>query len=388
MNNFTWKKDFGFPWLVSFQSYNYDFINADALINLLSVKGGKLVTPNGMSYGVLVLDSNARHMSLPVLRKIRDLVKGGAAFAGIQPQSDPSIADNSTEFHNIVNEIWNGNNAKVFTGKGLGDVMNALNIQPDFAYTKPQADTKLMYVHRKLNDGDVYRADNRHGRREDLEATFRVAGKIPELWFAETGKTEPLSYNIADGVTKVKLHMEPNDAFFVVFKNKAANTSFELPAVQVKELATINDAWNVNFQKDRGAPAAIKMNELSSWTDNADAGVKYFSGTGTYTKTITAPADWFTKDTELWLNLGDVKNLAEVTVNGKLLGVLWKKPFRVNVTDALKQGTNQVEIKVTNLWVNRIIGDAQPGITSKITYTSMPFYGLILLCYLRACQDP
>jgi len=388
LNNFTWKKDFGFPWLVSFQSYNYDFINADALINLLSVKGGKLVTPNGMSYGVLVLDSNARHMSLPVLRKIRDLVKGGAAFAGIQPQSDPSIADNSTEFHNIVNEIWNGNNAKVFTGKGLGDVMNALNIQPDFAYTKPQADTKLMYVHRKLNDGDVYRADNRHGRREDLEATFRVAGKIPELWFAETGKTEPLSYNIADGVTKVKLHMEPNDAFFVVFKNKAANTSFELPAVQVKELATINDAWNVNFQKDRGAPAAIKMNELSSWTDNADAGVKYFSGTGTYTKTITAPADWFTKDTELWLNLGDVKNLAEVTVNGKLLGVLWKKPFRVNVTDALKQGTNQVEIKVTNLWVNRIIGDAQPGITSKITYTSMPFYGLILLCYLRACQDP
>jgi hypothetical protein len=252
--------------------------------------------------------------------------------------------------------------------------MTALNIQPDFSYAKPQADTKLMYVHRTLSDGDIYWMDNRHDRVEDIEATFRVAGKVPRLWFAETGKTEPLSYSIADGVTKVKLHMEPNDALFVVFKDKAVKTSVELAALQVKELATINGAWDVSFQKARGAPAAIKMNELTSWTDNADAGVKYFSGTGTYTKNITAPADWFTKSAELWLNLGDVKNLAEVIVNGKSLGVLWKKPFRINVTGALKQGENQIEIKVTNLWVNRIIGDMQPGVTNKITYTSMPFY--------------
>ena len=116
------------------------------------------------------------------------------------------------------------------------------------------------------------------------------------------------------------------------------------------------------------------MNELTSWSDNADAGVKYFSGTATYTKTITAPADWFTKDAELWLNLGDVKNLAEVIVNGKSLGILWKKPFRINVTGALKPGENKLEIKVTNLWVNRLIGDQQPGMDKKITYTTMPFY--------------
>ena len=89
---------------------------------------------------------------------------------------------------------------------------------------------------------------------------------------------------------------------------------------------------------------------------------------------ITALADWFTKDTELWLNLGDVKNLAEVIVNGKSLGILWKKPFRINVTGALKQGENKIEIKVTNLWVNRLIGDAQSNVTNKITYTTMPFY--------------
>jgi hypothetical protein len=197
---------------------------------------------------------------------------------------------------------------------------------------------------------------------------------VPELWFAETGKTEPLSYQIANAVTKVKLHMEPNDALFVVFKNKAIKTTVELPAVKIKELVTINGSWDISFQKDRGAPAAAKMDKLISLTDNADNGIKYFSGTATYTKTITALANWFTKDAELWLNLGDVKNIAEVSVNGKPLGIVWKKPFRVNATGALKAGDNKLEIKVTNLWVNRLIGDAQPGVTNKITFTTMPFY--------------
>ena len=104
--------------------------------------------------------------------------------------------------------------------------------------------------------------------------------------------------------------------------------------------------WKIIFQKDRGAPASATFDKLVSYTENADAGIKYFSGTATYTKTITAHADWFTKDEELWLNLGDVKNLAEVIVNGKSLGIVWKKPFRVNVTDALKTGENKIEIKL------------------------------------------
>ena len=354
--------------------YNYDFINPDALINLLSVKDGKLVTPSGMSYQLLVLDSNAVRMSLPVLKKIEKLVKGGATISGVEPQSTPSLSDDQAEFKNIVKEIWHSNNPKVFTGKTIEEVLNQLNITSDFTYTKPASDTKLIYVHRKTSDRDIYWVDNRNERVEDLEATFRVSGKVPELWFAETGKIEPLSYIIADGATKIKLHMEPNDAFFVVFKDKATKTSAELPSVKVKELETISGAWNVSFQKERGAPATATFDKLVSYTENTDAGIKYFSGTATYTKTITAPTEWFIKDAELWLNLGDVKNLAEVIVNGKSLGILWKNPFRINVTSALKQGQNKVEIKVTNLWVNRLIGDAQPGVANKITYTTMPFY--------------
>lgn len=356
------------------EGYKYDFVNADALINQLTVKNGKLVTPSGMSYRILMLDSNARKMSLPVLRKLRALVKAGAIIGGVKPETTPSLADDQKEFHNIVQEIWGRSNSKVMSAKPIEELLKTLAILPDISYTKPKSNTKLMFVHRQLTDRDIYWINNRTANIEDLEATFRVEGKVPVIWFAETGKTEALSYSISNGITKVKLHLEPNDAFFIVFKDKAIKPSFELPAPKIKELQTLNGAWDLRFQKDRGAPAAIEMNELTSWSDNADAGIKYFSGMATYTKNISASAGWFVKDEELWLNFGDVKNIAEVIVNGKSLGVLWKNPFRINLEGALKAGENKLEIKVTNLWVNRLIGDQQHGMDRKLTYTTMPFY--------------
>jgi hypothetical protein len=139
-------------------------------------------------------------------------------------------------------------------------------------------------------------------------------------------------------------------------------------------LETISGAWEVSFQPDRGAPSNITMDDLVSWSENPDPGVKYFSGTGTYTKTINASENWFEKGKQLWLDLGVVRNLAEVTVNGKSLGIVWKRPFRLDVTEALKPGENKLEIKITNLWVNRLTGDQQPDITKKYTYTTQAFY--------------
>jgi len=356
------------------EGYRFDFINADALINLLSFKEGKLVTPSGMSYRLLVLDSNARMMSLPVLRKISALVKAGAIITGVKPTATPGLNDNQTEFNKLIDEIWGSGNPKVFAGQSLSNVITALNITPDFAYKKPQGNTKLLFVHRTTSDREIYWINNRNDRIEDIEATFRVTGKIPELWFAETGKTEPLSYSIGNGITKVKLHMEPGDALFIVFKNKATKNSVELPAIIVNELATITGSWEINFQKDRGAPVSVRVDELGSWTDNTDTGIKYFSGTATYTKTIQANSGWFKKGNEIWINLDKVENLAEVFVNGKSLGILWHYPFRVNVTGALRVGENKLEIRVTNLWVNRLIGDAQPNVVNKVSYTTMPYY--------------
>ncbi|MDB5267031.1 MAG: glycoside hydrolase [Hymenobacter sp.] len=356
------------------EGYNYDFINADALVHLLSVKNGKLVTPSGMSYRVLVLDSSARQMSVPVLRKLHDLVKAGATVAGMKPVSTPSLSDDPQEFQRLVGEIWGGKNPNVSTGKSLGAVLASLQVAPDFAYAKPQPTTKLLYVHRTLPDGEVYWVNSRNDASQLLEATFRVAGRAPQLWHPETGKMEAASYTIANGLTKVTLPLAPNDAVFVVFRNAATKPSFTVPVATEQKLAAFAEDWQVAFQPNRGAPASASFTKLASYTENSTAGIKYFSGTAIYTKTITAPARWFGSNGQLWLDLGEVKNLAEVVVNGQPLGVVWKKPFRVDVTNALKPGNNQVEIKVTSLWVNRLVGDAQPGVTGKITYTSLLFY--------------
>ena len=147
-----------------------------------------------------------------------------------------------------------------------------------------------------------------------------------------------------------------------------------MPVPVERQLATLEGAWDVSFQPNRGAPSKITLDKLASWSENGDPGVKYFSGTATYTKTIQVPAAWLQSSARLWLDLGDVKNLAEVYVNGKPLGIVWKSPFRVDVTSAMKTGANDLEVKVTNLWVNRLIGDQQPGVQTKYTYTTQPFY--------------
>jgi len=194
------------------------------------------------------------------------------------------------------------------------------------------------------------------------------------LWHPDTGVIEPAAYRVQDGRTIVPMRLEVDDAVFVVFRKAAAAPSRVLPAATTTPLATVEGPWAVAFQPDRGAPATATFPSLASWSEHADRGIKYFSGTATYAKSIEAPAAWFAGGNQLWLDLGDVKNLAEVTVNGRKLPLVWKQPFRVNVTGALRPGANAVEIAVTNLWVNRIIGDMQPDAARKYTYTPMEFY--------------
>jgi len=360
--------------------FGFDYINADGLIHELSVANGRIVTKSGMSYRVLGLDPYSEHMSLPVLRAIHKLVEEGAIVAGPKPTNDPSLADDETEFRKLNEELFGDGTGthsvgkgSVYAGQKLEDVFLSLKVAPDFDYSKPEDDANVLFAHRKLANGDLYFVDNRKDRSETIDATFRVTGKEPELWYAETGKTEPVSYKIADGRTTVPLHLESWGTVFVVFRKPTSEMSRTLPAVVDSEKATVDGPWKVSFGPDLGAPASITLDALSSWSDNSDAGVKYYSGTGTYTKTITAPADWFGKGEHLWIDLGDVKNLAHVTVNGKDLGVVWHAPYRVDVTSAFKPGPNEVTIKVTNAWVNRLIGDQQPGAT-KYTYADVKPY--------------
>lgn len=347
--------------------YNYDFINADALINKLTVKNTRLVIPGGGSYAVLVLDSNAIRMSLPVLRKLHSLVKAGAKIAGVQPKFPAGQKDATAEFDELLKETWPAANERSTT-----DLLQGI-AAPDFSYDA-SAGSNLLFVHRRLKDREIYWVNNRKDRAETVQARFRVTGKKPELWHPETATTEPLSYRIADGVTTVELPLQPNDAVFVVFREKATTGAYTLPAVTEQVLTSIEGPWKLRFQEKRGAPAEAVFDKLVSYTENTVPGIKYFSGTAVYEKSITVASAELAGGQHWVLDLGTVKNIAEVFINGKPAGIVWKQPFRVNISGSLKAGENIIEIRVTNLWVNRLIGDAQPGVTEKITYTTMPFY--------------
>ena len=361
--------------------YNFDYINADGLIHELRVSDGKITTRSGMSYRVLALDKYSKHMSLPVLRALHSLVEQGAVVAGAKPSDTPSLADNAAEFKKLNDELFgsgegvqNVGKGKVYAGQNAESALKALNVAPDFDFSNSGNDQKIAFLHRRLADGDLYFVDNRGDSASDVEASFRIAGKSPELWYSDTGKIVPASYRIAEGRTTVPLHFEPWGTVFVVFRKPAKEAARTLPKTTEAQLAAIDGPWTVAFQEGRGAPASVTLDKLISWTDSADPGVKYFAGTGTYTKTIEAQAGWFGKGETVWIDLGDVKNLASVTVNGKELGTVWHAPYRVDATAALKPGANEITVKVINSWVNRIIGDQQPGVTTKYTFETWNAY--------------
>ena len=360
--------------------YGFDYINADGLIHMLSATKGRITTKSGMEYRLLALDPYSQHMSLPVLRAIRKLVEDGAVVAGQKLTDDPSLADDQGEFQRLNEELFGDGmgvhrvgKGTVYAGENAEGALQAMKVAPDFDHTKPESDTRLRFVHRKLADGDLYFVDNRNDRDETVDATFRVAGKAAELWHPETGQAEPASYKIAEGRTTVPLHLEPWGTVFVVFRKPTQEASRRLPEVVETELATVEGPWEVAFQPGRGAPASIRLDKLISWSESTDAGVKCFSGAGTYKKSIEASREWFKPGRKLWIDLGEVKNLAELTVNGKSLGIAWHTPYRVDATRALKPGANEVTIKVINAWVNRLIGDEQPGAT-KYTFADVKPY--------------
>lgn len=362
------------------EGYNFDYINADALLNVLTFEDGELATPSGMRYRVLALDPHSQRMSLPVLRKIHDLVRAGAIVCGPKPTDTPSLSDDPVDFQKIADELWSSGNGnpfgkgKVYGNQSLSEVLAAIGAIPDFSYTRPLPDTKLLFVHRKLQDGDLYFIDNRNDRFENLSATFRVTGTEAELWHPDTGKIESTSYFTVNGSTIVPLYLAPWETVFVAFRRPAKTPSRIVPGVLEKFVELVEGPWEVSFQPHSGAPARKTFDQLTAWNEDPDPGVKYFSGTATYTKTIQVPGEWFKPGAHLWIDLGSVKNLAEVSVNGKPLGIAWKAPFKVDATEALTPGANTLQINVTNGWANRIIGDRQPGVTTTYTFTSPTFY--------------
>ena len=356
----------------------YDFINRDALFDAVSVSGGELLAKGGARYRALYLGGSARRMTVPTLRRIAALAEAGATVIGMAPEASPALNDDPAEFARLVARLWGGGPVtKVGAGQVIAsrDADGALaeaGVKPDFRMEGAAADAEVLFVHRTAPEGDLWFLNNRKQREERISARFRVTGKVPELWHADDGRIEPVTYRIENGETVVPLALAAEDSVFVVFRKPAAALSAEVKPMTLSPVSALDGPWTVRFQPGRSAPAAITLPALASLSENADPGVKYFSGEATYVRSFTLPKGT-RPGAALWLDLGQVAEIAEVRINGQLAGHAWHKPYRVEIGSVLRKGTNTVEVTVANLWVNRLIGDAQPG-ASKLTWTAMPTY--------------
>jgi hypothetical protein len=350
--------------------YDYDFINADVLLHRISVAAdGRLVLPDGLGYRVLVLPESPR-MRPELLEKLHDLVAGGATILGPRPIESPSLTG-QPEADRLVAEsaasLWGDLNGTTRTiryvgrgmvvwGRPIADVLARLGAAKDFEWAGP-LDAGIAWTHRRTDDADIYYLSNLTDRPIALQARFRVANRDAELWRPDSGDVTPASYSQDGGRTTLSLELERNETLFVVFRGEAAAASRRVPRPNRTELAEASGEWTITFPEGQGAPKRVTMDALQSWTESDVPGIRYFSGTATYGNTIDAAGAWFRPGRRLFLSLGDVRDVAEVFVNGRPLGVLWKPPYRVDATSALRAGANRIEIRVTNEWTNRIAGD-------------------------------
>jgi len=358
--------------------YAYDFVNADILANVLKVEKGELVAPGGARYRALYLGGSSRVMTLPTLRRLAQLAEQGATIVGVAPERAPGLRDDPAAFQMLVGKLWSGapvtkiGQGQVVAGTDVEQALAATGLGPDFAHEGAGADSDIRFIHRSLADGELYFVTNGKARAEKIEARFRVAGRQPELWRAIAGTSEPLSYRTEGSETVVPLELGPEDAVFILFRKPAAQPAATVAKPHLQQVARLDKPWKVTFQQGRGAPASITMPVLAPLQQAKDPGVRYFSGVASYETSFALPKG-ASSGAPLWIDLGSVGDLAEVRVNGQLAGTSWFAPYRLDIGRYVKPGANRLEVKVANLWVNRLIGDQQPG-AAKVTFTIAPTY--------------
>jgi hypothetical protein len=359
--------------------YAYDYVNADIVLHELTVDGHDVVSRGGARYKALYLGGTSRHMSLDVLRRVAELADGGATVIGAAPTGSPGLHDDPAAYAALVKRLWAGGavtpvgRGQVVAGHDAEAALQAMGVRPDFSYAPAAPDSQILFIHRRLADGDIYFVTNRKAREESIEASFRVAGRAPEIWRADTGQSTPASYRTDGEETVVPLKLAAEDSVFIVFRSPARTPARTVAETVWTPLAAVSGEWSLQFQENRGAPASAQLTRLQSLTENSDPGIRYFSGTVTYRTSFELPSG-VRPGAPLMLDLGRVGDIAQVAVNGHDVGYAWKAPYRVDISHAVKPGRNDLEIKVADLWVNRLIGDAQPDVKTKVTYTTLPTY--------------
>ena len=359
--------------------YDYDVITAEALIERAQTRNGRIYLPDGMNYRLLVLPDR-KLLSMPVLEKIKALVSDGATVIGPQPVRVETLANYpaaDAALAVLAADVWAHPGAgRVIAGKTAREVLLADGVPPDCQFNDGAPDANFDYIHRQSDAADIYLVTSRTNVPVSATVTFRVAGKAPELWNAVTGAHSfAASYNETNGRTVVPLDFTPCGSWLVVFRAPAAGHPATASANQsvFKPVQSLAGPWRVKFDPRWGGPENTVFDELVSWTQRPEPGIKFYSGTATYENAFDWPATAGNSDAppRVWLDLGRVRELAEVRVNGRACGIVWSPPFRVDITGALKPGRNSLAVDVVNFWPNRIIGDAALPADQRLTRTNI-----------------
>ena len=416
--------------------YDYDVTSTDTLLHRLLVRDGVLSTPEGIRYRALVLPPS-RILPLAALEFAERYVLAGGLLVGDRPLRSQGIVPEAEarKFEAVAERLWKPcdeaqgrmagmGKGQMACGASAHDALGALGVLPDFDAPAEQL-RRLDYVHRRDGEAEIYFIRNTGSEPLKATVTLRVGGKQPEVFDAVTGEIWPtmLFAGTADARTRMPLDLEPFGSVFVVLRTSVpavrlvnlARNGKELfpkedalpsslrtmggtnvPMLETSEpgqyVATLSDgsqkrlsvatvdslavtgAWTLRFPAGWGAPEQVAVPVLASWTSFSDPGVRYFSGTATYRTTVTLTAKQLAALTNARLNLGEVHEVAGVRVNGSPTQILWKAPYAAELKGLLRPGENVIEVDVTNLWPNRLIGDAQPGTGKRYTWTNIRKY--------------
>ena len=375
------------------RGYNFDGCSPGQLY-LAHVENGSIVFPGGGQYKILVLPL-VRTMTPELLIKIESLIKDGAVVMGIPPVKSPSLTGypkNDAKVDELAQKIWgkshmddgygavNYGGGKVISGRELelrvdnlypdydlvSDVLREMDIEEDFK----EYSESIRYTHRTSMHWEIYFVSNKTNETVTTDCFFRSGEENASIWDPISGKTynlDGLSFN--DNRWKAELKFEPFQSYFVVFDKRntidISNSFYKEESV----IMTINSKWNVAFDKKFGGPERTVFEELSDWTNHGEEGIKYYSGIASYSNIFDLPEDFDIGEDNIIIDLGSVKNMARVVLNGQEVGILWTYPWKLDITDKLVEKNNRLVIEVANLWINRLVGDEKLKLEGKKGYT-------------------
>lgn len=344
--------------------FAHDYVDSDALLNVLKVRDGQIVTDSGMRYRVIYLPAYVERMTLATIGRLEELVREGTVLVGRRPIGGLGLLSPDDAVRAVADRIWGTNGeatrrlgrGRVHATSDLAAALCAEGLAPD-VQAPPEA--KLMTQHRRTADTDIYFVTNRSSEPLNATVRFRAEG-APELWTADDRAIRPLAYDRRNAFTDVRLALDANGAGFVVFRPARTENGLFFSPPEVRARRAINGPWQVAFEPRRGAPATAVFPTLNDWSKHPDPGIRYFSGAAAYTRTITIDPSMLANGRRLFLDLGKVHELARVSIDGRQIATAWKPPFRIDLTGKVNAGTHELKIEVVNLWVNRLIGDKQP----------------------------